>query len=324
MPDISVLRELLIVLTAIISIVFVFQKLRLPAIVGFLLTGVVIGPEGIGLIRNVQQIEILAEIGVVLLLFTIGIEFSLRQLLSVHRYVVWAGIIQVLLTTLVVAAIGMVAGYGPEAGIFYGFLVSLSSTAIVLKVLHDRGEIDALQGKLAAGILLLQDLCIVPMMLLVPVLGSSGSFSLSRILWALAQGIIVLLVIVLAARTLLPWLLRHIVLLRSREIFILSIILICMGTAWLTSAVGLSLALGAFIAGLVISESEFSSQIIADVSPLRDSFGGLFFISIGMLLDLDFLRHDLAIAVSNFALILVLQWARFLRGTGHVFPSGPA
>lgn len=307
MPDFSVLRELLIVLTAIISIVFLFQKLRLPAILGFLLTGVIIGPDGFGLIRNVEQIEILAEIGVVLLLFTIGIEFSLGQLLSVHRYVIWAGILQIVLTTVIVLGLGLLAGYEPEVGIFYGFLVSLSSTAIVLRILTDRGEINALQGKLATGILLLQDLCIVPMMLLVPILGSSGSFSFSRIGWALAQGVVVLLVIVLAARTLLPWLLRHVVLLRSREIFILFVILICMGTAWLTSAVGLSLALGAFIAGLVISESEFSPQIIADILPLRDSFGGLFFISIGMLLNVEFLSRDLLTPLSNFALILLVK-----------------
>lgn len=307
MPDVSVLRELLIVLTATISIVFLFQKLHLPAIVGFLLTGVIIGPDGLGLIRNVEQIEVLAEIGVVLLLFTIGIEFSLGQLLALHRYVIWAGILQIVLTTVVVLGLALLVGYGPEVGIFYGFLLSLSSTAIVLRILNDRGEINALQGKLATGVLLLQDLCIVPMMLLVPILGRSGNFSLSLIGWGLGQGLAVLLLIVLAARTLLPWVLRHVALLRSREIFILFVILICMGTAWLTSAAGLSLALGAFIAGLMISESEFSPQIIADILPLRDSFGGIFFISIGMLLNLNYLARDLLMATSHFALILIVK-----------------
>ena len=307
MPDISVLRELLIVLTAIISIVFLFQKLRVPAIVGFLLTGVLIGPEGWGLIRNAQQIEILAQIGVVLLLFTIGIEFSLGQILTVHRYVIWAGILQILVTTLVVLALSLLAGYGLEAGIFYGFLVSLSSTAIVLKILNERGEIHALQGKLATGILLLQDLCIVPMMLLVPILGRSERFSLPLIGWALIQGVLVLVLIVVAARTVLPRLLRQVAFLRNREIFILFVILICTGTAWLTSEAGLSLALGAFIAGLVISESEFSPQIIADILPLRDSFGGIFFISIGMLLSVDFLVRDIFTALLNFGLILFVK-----------------
>lgn len=307
MPDISVLRELLIVLTATIAIVFIFQKLRLPAIVGFLLTGVLIGPEGWGLIRSAQQIEILAEIGVVLLLFTIGIEFSLGQILAVHRYVIWAGILQILATTLVVLSLSLLAGYGVETGIFYGFLVSLSSTAIVLKILNERGEIHALQGKLATGVLLLQDLCIVPMMLLVPILGRSERFSLPLIGWTLVQGVLVLLLIVVAARTVLPRLLRQVAFLRNREIFILFVILICTGTAWLTSEAGLSLALGAFIAGLVISESEFSPQIIADILPLRDSFGGIFFISIGMLLDFDFLARDILTALLNFGLILFVK-----------------
>lgn len=307
MPDISVLRELLIVLTATIAIVFIFQKLRLPAIVGFLLTGVLIGPEGWGLIRSAQQIEILAEIGVVLLLFTIGIEFSLEQILAVHRYVIWAGILQVLATTLVVLSLSLLAGYGVETGIFYGFLVSLSSTAIVLKILNERGEIHALQGKLATGVLLLQDLCIVPMMLLVPILGRSERFSVALIGWTLVQGVLVLLLIVVAARTVLPRLLRQVAFLRNREIFILFVILICTGTAWLTSEAGLSLALGAFIAGLVISESEFSPQIIADILPLRDSFGGIFFISIGMLLNFDFLSRDILTALLNFGLILFVK-----------------
>ena len=307
MPDVSVLRELLIVLTATIAIVFIFQKLRLPAIVGFLLTGVLIGPEGWGLIRSAQQIEILAEIGVVLLLFTIGIEFSLGQILAVHRYVIWAGILQILATTLVVLSLSLLAGYGLETGIFYGFLVSLSSTAIVLKILNERGEIHALQGKLATGVLLLQDLCIVPMMLLVPILGRAERFSVALIGWTLIQGVLVLLLIVVAARTVLPRLLRQVAFLRNREIFILFIILICTGTAWLTSEAGLSLALGAFIAGLVISESEFSPQIIADILPLRDSFGGIFFISIGMLLNLDFLARDIPTAVLNFGLILFVK-----------------
>src|SRR5919204_292408 len=174
MTDLPFLRELVIVLTATISIVFIFQKLRLPAIVGFLLAGVIIGPNGFQLITRVTQVETLAEIGVVLLLFTIGMEFSLETMLSMQRRVILAGFLQVALTTLVVLAIARGFGVALEVGIFYGFLLSLSSTAIVLRIYNDRGEIHSLQGRLASAILLFQDLCIVPMILLLPVLSGSG------------------------------------------------------------------------------------------------------------------------------------------------------
>ncbi|MBI3058474.1 MAG: cation:proton antiporter, partial [Deltaproteobacteria bacterium] len=230
MADLSVLKQLLIVLTATIAIVFLFQKLRLPAIVGFLLAGVIMGPNGLRWIRGVEEVETLAEIGVVLLLFTIGLEFSLGKIFSSRRYVLWAGGLQILLTSLVVLVASLLLGYPPEVGIFYGFLVSLSSTAIVLRIYSDRGEIDAPQGRLAAGILLLQDLCIVPMMLLVPVLGQSGRVSYPLVGWALLKAVVLLVLIILAARTLLPRLLRQVALLRNRELFILFVILLCLGT----------------------------------------------------------------------------------------------
>jgi len=307
MADISVLRQLLIVLAATISIVFIFQKLRLPAVVGFLLAGVIMGPNGLRWISGIAQVEMLAEIGVVLLLFTIGLEFSLGHIFPIRRYVLWSGTLQLLLTTLAVVLVSAPLGYPLEVGIFYGFLVSLSSTAIVLKIYNDRGEIDAPQGRWAAGILLLQDLCIVPMMLLLPVLGQAGRVSYLLIGWALIKALLLLILIVSAARRVLPWLLRQVALLRNRELFILFIIFICLGTAWLTSGAGLSLALGAFIAGLVISESEFSHQIVADILPLRDTFSGIFFISIGMLLDLRFLGQNIFSSLLNFTLIVGIK-----------------
>jgi CPA2 family monovalent cation:H+ antiporter-2 len=292
MSEVHFLKQLLIVLTATISIVFVFQKLRLPTIVGFLLAGVIIGPHGFGLIKSADQVETLAEIGVVLLLFTIGIEFSLETILSVQRRIIWAGVLQVAATILVVAVVAKMFGFSTEVGIFYGFLVALSSTAIVLRIYNDRGEIDSIQGRLATGILLLQDLCIIPMMLLLPVLGHSDKGSLLEVFTALLKAIFALALIVWVARKLLPWLLHQVALLRNREIFVLFVVLVCLGTAWLTSETGLSLALGALIAGLVISESELSHQIVADVLPLRDCFSGIFFISVGMLLNLDLLTRD--------------------------------
>ncbi len=304
MDDIAVLKQLLIVLTATLSIVFVFQKLRVPVILGFLVAGVIIGPDSLGLIHDVHEVELLAEIGVVLLLFTIGLEFSLSEFHTARNYILWAGILQVAVTTLVSLAAALFLGHSAQVGIFFGFLISLSSTVIVLKVYSDRREIDSLQGKLATGLLLFQDLCIVPMMLLLPVLGQTGDVSLLLIGWALLKAILVLLLVVAAARSVLPWLLRQVAIVRNREIFLLFVIFVCLGTAWLTSTLGLSLALGAFIAGLLISESEYSHQIVAEIVPLRDCFSGIFFISIGMLLNVHFLMDNIVPALMNFLLII--------------------
>jgi CPA2 family monovalent cation:H+ antiporter-2 len=281
--------------------------LRLPNIVGFLLAGVIIGPHGFQLIQSVGQVENLAEIGVVLLLFTIGLEFSLGTILSVQRRILWAGFLQVVLTTLIVLGVARFLGVSVEVGLFYGFLVSLSSTAIVLRIYYDRGEINSLQGRLASGLLLFQDLCVVPMMLLLPVLAGSGQDSIFLIVWVLAKSLITLVVIVWTARKLLPRLLHQVALLRNREIFVLFVVLVCFGTAWLTSESGLSLALGALVAGLVISESELSHQIVADILPLRDCFSGIFFISVGMLLNLGILSQDFRIALMELLLMIGIK-----------------
>ena len=317
MSDPIFLRQLIIVLTVTLAIVFVFQKLRLPTIVGFLLAGVVIGPGGLRFINNASEVETLAEIGVVLLLFTIGLELSFETILSVRRRVLWAGLLQVLLTIVVVLVVARFLGASPEVGVFYGFLLALSSTAIVLGIYNERGEVNSLQGRLASGILLFQDLCIVPMMLLLPVLAGAARGSMVLIGWAVAKALGALLIIIFTARKLLPWLLHQVAVLRNREIFILFVILVCLGTAWLTSESGLSLALGALVAGLVISESELSHQIVADILPLRDSFSGIFFISVGMLLNFNLLKEDfltplldllLMIGIKGWVLFVVFWW----------------
>ncbi len=317
MPEVHFLEELLIVLATTISIVFLFQKMRVPAIVGFLLAGVVIGPGGLGLIEKVNQVETLADIGVVLLLFTIGIEFRLETILAMKRRIILAGFLQVLLTILAVVGIALALRASLGIGVFYGFLVTMSSTAIVLRAFQERGEINALHGRLASGTLLFQDLCIVPMMLTVPFLGGSGEGYGLAILWAMVKSLLALALIVWTARKVLPWLLRHMAPARNREIFVLFIILVCLGTAWLASMAGLSLALGALIAGLVISESELSHQVVADVLPLRDCFSGIFFISIGMLLDPRSLGQDwltpalgllALVSLKMLVIILVFWW----------------
>ena len=307
MPEIHFLEELLIVLAVTISIVFLSQKLRVPAIVGFLLAGVVIGPGGLALITSVNQVETLADIGLVLLLFIIGIEFSLESFLTMQRRIIWAGFLQVFVTVLVVLTIVLSLGVPPGVGVFYGFLVTMSSTAIVLRIYNDRGETNSIQGRLASGTLLFQDLCIVPMMLLVPFLAQSARGSLLGVGWAILKSLLALVLIVWTARKLLPRLLHQVALVRNREVFILFVVLICLGTAWLSSVSGLSLALGALIAGLVISESELSHQVVADVLPLRDCFSGIFFISIGMLLNPEILRQDWLTPVVELLLIVSIK-----------------
>ncbi len=310
------LQELIVVLAATIGIVFFFQKLSLPTIAGFLLAGVIIGPNGLGLIKDAGTVDVLAEVGVQLLLFTIGLEFSLSQLLSLQKRIIGVGLLQVGLTILAVVGIASLAGVALKPATFYGFLVALSSTAIVLRVYRERNELNSIQGKLTTTILLLQDLSIVPMILLVPLLGASGSDTFADIALAISKALLALAAIIWTARTLLPRMLHQVALLRNREVFLLFIVFVCLGTAWLTSLAGLSLALGALIAGMVISESELSHQIVADVLPLRHTFSGIFFISIGMLLDLELLLQHLAPSISLLVglisvkslVVLLLSW----------------
>ena len=287
------LEDLLLLLLASVPIAFLFNRLRLPTIVGFMITGVVIGPYGLGLIRDAEAIEALAEIGVVLLLFTIGLEFSLRRIVEMKRLVLAGGGLQVLFTILLVAVTAYLLGRPISQAIFFGFLFALSSTAIVLKSYIERAEIDAPHGRAGVGILLFQDLSIVPMMLMVPILGGREDMSAARIVLTLGVAVAAIAAIILTARIIVPRLLHHIVRLRSPEVFIISVVLLSLGTSWLTAQAGLSLALGAFLAGMVLSESEYSHQIVADILPFRDVFNSIFFISIGMLLSVSVLAADL-------------------------------
>ena len=300
----AILQDLLVVLLCSVPIAYIFNRLRLPTIVGFMITGVLIGPYGLGLIRDVEAIEILAELGVVLLLFTIGLEFSLRRIVEMRRIFLLGGGLQVTFTVLLAAVTAYLLGRPVNQAVFFGFLFALSSTAIVLKSYIDRAEIDSPHGRAGVGILLFQDLSIVPMMLLIPALsGSEGSPA--RIAFTLVVAIAAMIAIVLMARIVVPYLLHHIVKLRSSEVFIISIVVLSLGTSWLTSQFGLSLALGAFIAGIVLSESEYSHQIVADILPFRDVFNSLFFISIGMLLSFTALAGDLLTVLGWVAMLIV-------------------
>lgn len=305
--DLPLLNDLIILLLASVPIAFLCHKLRLPVIVGFMLTGILIGPYGLKLINDVHAVETLAEIGVMLLLFTIGLEFSLGRLLEMKRLVLWGGGWQVVLTTLLGLGIFWLVGWPFKQSVLFGFLLTLSSTAIVLKTYSDRLEVDTPHGRAGVGILLFQDLCIVPMMLLVPILSGREGASPANIATKLGTAVAAVAIIMFSARKLIPFVLGHIVRLRSQEVFIIFVVLVSFGTSWLTAHFGLSLALGAFIAGVVLSESEYSHQIVADIMPFRDVFNSLFFISIGMLLSTGFFIAHLPMVLAWFAGLVLLK-----------------
>ncbi len=311
MTDYGVLGNLLVIFSVSIAVVFVFHQFRLPSIAGFLVAGALIGPHGLNLISDVGTVQILAEIGVVLLLFTIGIEFSLVQLASLKRLLLVAAPIQVGGVLLVACLAVLPTGLGWQEGVFWGFMISLSSTAIVLKTLANRGDSDSIHGRATIGILIFQDLAVVPMMLLTPILASHAEGAGLSILVTLGKSAIVVGLVVAGAWYAVPKLLEHIVRSRSRELFLLTVIVLCLGIAWLTSLGGLSLALGAFIAGLVISESEYSHQAMAEVLPFRDSFNSLFFVSIGILMNWRVLiEHPFVVA----GLLVAILVVKFVTG----------
>lgn len=280
------LRDAVVLLAAGTTVVLVCQKARIPSVAGFLLTGILIGPSSLALVSEPERVEIFAEIGVVFLLFSIGLEFSLDRLRQIRRAFFAGGSMQSLFTIAAGALLAALAGLGAARSLFLGFLVALSSTAIVLKLYADRRELEAPQGKLVIGILLFQDFLIVPMIVLTPVLAGSVQASASAVAGRFLVSLLVVSLVFVVARYLMPRLLYQIVRTGIREILVLIALLACLGMAWLTQSLDFSAALGAFIAGIVISESEYSHQVEAEVVPFRDVFNSVFFISVGMLLDL--------------------------------------
>ena len=306
MHEIPVLRDLVILVAVAMPVVIIAQRLRVPTVVGFLLTGIAIGPNALGLVARPDSVESLAEVGVVLLLFTIGLELSLSRIVRMGQWVIRGGGIQVLATIAVIAGIGIAFGRPWRLSVFAGALFALSSTAIVLKVYNDRGELDTAHGRVVVAILLFQDLCVVPLMLAGPLLAGTGA-SVAASLRTIALSVIVVAALILGGRLLVPRALRRVAELRNREIFTLSVVFIGLGAAYVTSAFGMSLALGAFLAGLIISESDYGLQALSDILPFRDTFSGIFFISVGMLLDLGFIWSRLLAVVSMALAVMVVK-----------------
>jgi CPA2 family monovalent cation:H+ antiporter-2 len=295
----------LIVAGALVA--YICQRLRLVPIVGFLLAGVLIGPNALGLVRDQELVNAAAEVGVILLLFSIGIEFSLGRLAQIKRLIFGGGGLQVGLAALVTTGLLAAFGVGWRTGLFTGFLVALSSTAIVLKVLADKGETGATHGQVTLGLLIFQDLAIVVMVLMVPTLGGAGG-SGAGIVWALAKAGAIIAAVLLVARRVMPKILEAVARTCSPEIFLLSVIAVCFGTAYLTSLAGVSLSLGAFLAGLLVSESRFSEHAFGEILPLQILFSAAFFISVGMLLDVKFLALNLPLVAAAVALVLAVKF----------------
>lgn len=284
---IPLLDELAEIAALGVVVTLVLSRLRLPAVAGLLFAGALAGPAAFGFVKSLEAISVLAELGVVLLLFTIGLEFSLSRLKDIFKQVALGGVLQVGLTTAAVAAGAVVLGQPVGRGIFFGFVFALSSTAIVLRALTERRELDAPHGRFIVGTLIFQDLCVVPMVLIVPLLvpGSDAGSAVTSIGLALAKAAAVVVATIAVSRLVVPRLLRWVDSARSREVFLLAVLALCIGTAWLTSLAGLSLALGAFLGGMAIADTEFGHRAMGDVMPLRDAFVSIFFVSLGMLFD---------------------------------------
>src|SRR5213594_931185 len=304
MEQLHVLRDLAVIFAGSLLVILVFYRLKLPALPGFIVAGILLGPNALGLVNDPHDVEGLAEVGVIMLLFTIGIEFSLSRLREMGRQILAGGFAQMGFTVLATLAVGIGLLPSWQLGLFLGFLIALSSTAIVLKVLTDASEIDAPHGRLATGVLIFQDLCVVPIMLVLPFLAGKAEGGVVGLLVALGKAALVVVGVIIAARTIVPRALAEILRTRSRELFLIAVILIGTLTALGTAAAGASLALGAFLAGLIISESDYGHQALAELMPFRDIFISLFFVAVGMLVQLDIIRDHIAVTLSAVAVIM--------------------
>jgi len=282
----SPLQSVLILLATAVLVVVVFRSLRLPPLLGYLIVGVAIGPHALAWIPETAEARWLAEIGVVFLMFSIGLEFSLPRLLTMRRIVFGLGAAQVLLTLLIVWAIASALGVKWETGLILGGVLAMSSTAILARMLAERMELNSSHGRQIIGVLLAQDIAVVPLLILTPALTAGAEDLAANLGLALAKAVVVLGLMLFAGQRLMRGWFHLVARQKSGELFMLNVLLITLGLAWLTDIAGLSLALGAFVAGALISETEYRYQVETDIKPFRDVLLGLFFVTIGMLLDL--------------------------------------
>ena len=300
------LTEVAALLVAAAIAAYAVTRLRQVPIVGFLVAGVIIGPNAVGLVRSIETVNAAAELGVILLLFTIGIEFSLDRLVAIRRLIVAGGGVQVGLAIAVTAGICVAVGASVPEAVFSGMLVALSSTAIVLKLLADRRETDSRPGRVQVGLLIFQDLAIVAFVLMVPMLGGEGGSALDMAI-ALGRAVLVVAAVLFGARRIMPRLLEGVARACSQEVFLLVVVAICIGTAYVSGQLIGSVTLGAFLAGLLVGDSAFDLQALGEIIPLQALFSAVFFISVGMLLDPAFLLANLGLVLTVVAVVAFIK-----------------
>ena len=287
------LEEITVIATVSVIVTLLLGRLKLPVVAGLVLSGALVGPKALSLAHDPEAIEVIAEVGVIFLLFTIGLEFSLSRLKNIFRQVALGGLLQVGVTTLVTSLVCLGLDLSFPEAVVYGFVFALSSTALVLRTLGERGELDAPHGRFIVGTLIFQDLCIVPMVLIVPLLanGLDKPETWQAIMFALGKAALVVVLLFATSRKVIPYLFRWVDASRSNEVFILTVLCLCIGTAYLTSLTGLSLALGAFLAGMIVADTDFRHRAMGDILPLRDVFVSFFFVSLGMFFDFQLLAE---------------------------------
>ena len=287
------LEEITVIATVSVIVTLLLGRLKLPVVAGLVLSGALVGPKAMSLAHDPEAIEVIAEVGVIFLLFTIGLEFSLSRLKNIFRQVALGGLLQVGVTTLVTSLVCLGLDLSFPEAVVYGFVFALSSTALVLRTLGERGELDAPHGRFIVGTLIFQDLCIVPMVLVVPLLanGLDKPETWQAIMFALGKAALVVVLLFATSRKIIPYLFRWVDASRSNEVFILTVLCLCIGTAYLTSLTGLSLALGAFLAGMIVADTDFRHRAMGDILPLRDVFVSFFFVSLGMFFDFQLLAE---------------------------------
>jgi len=313
----EILKDIVIIFALSTLVNLIFTRFKIPTIVGYLLTGVIAGPYLLSLVNARHEIELLAEIGVVLLLFTIGMEFSLKHLLKIRRIVFIGGLIQFFLTAGIFLIVSHFYGMNLMGGIFIGFLAALSSSALVLKLLQERSELTSNYGRTVLGILIFQDLLLVPLLLITNLM-ADNSLDISKELFILVLKVIFIIGLVYSGnKWLLPKLLRMIAMTKNQELFMMSVFLICFAIALLTYKLGMSLAFGAFLAGLMISESDYSHNAFGNFMPIKDVFASFFFVSIGMLLDISFVVDNYQLVILSVVLVIVIKTI-IAGGTGFL------
>ena len=300
---------ILLLLAASVLSVILFRRINMPPIIGYLLVGTLIGPHAFNLVEGFSGVQYLAEFGIVFLMFSIGLEFSLPKLYAMKRIVFGLGLLQVLVTLLAVLAFSVLGGLSWQAGVALGGALAMSSTAVLTKLLSERLELDAPHGRDVIGVLLFQDLAVVPLLVLIPAFSQSPE----RMAWmlglALLKAVLMLgVVIFLGKRLMSRWffIVAHG---KSAELFVLNVLLITLGLAWLTEEAGLSLALGAFLAGMLISETEYRHQVEEDIKPFRDILLGLFFVTVGMMLNVSLVAANLLLVLAVLGALLAVKFA---------------